>query len=283
MKIQEIESITGITSKNIRFYEQEGFLHPTRNANGYREFGEEDIATLKKIKLFRQLHISLEAIKQMQNGSLTLDRVMQEQINELENNISDFSRAQKVCALIMEKEQGFAVIDTDQYLLAISTLEKQGVRFGDITKDIVKQNLLENILAFVGINIALIMMAIATGNFLTADGIYGKPNIVSAIFSSVIMVIWLALSYFAGYYKKYGIVTALITVALYPFIGIALYRILPLSILLLFIGNNLWMPIIRYLQNDKLIWAADSLVLMFTIMLYLLGKYIKSRKNHAEG
>ena len=30
MRIQEVEPLTGITKKNIRFYEQEGLLHPRR-------------------------------------------------------------------------------------------------------------------------------------------------------------------------------------------------------------------------------------------------------------
>lgn len=58
MKINEVEQKVGITKKNIRFYEQEGLLKPDRNAqNGYREYSEEDLLLLQKIKLLRKLSI----------------------------------------------------------------------------------------------------------------------------------------------------------------------------------------------------------------------------------
>ena len=41
MKINEVEQLVGITKRNIRFYEKEGLLSPSRNSdNGYREYGE---------------------------------------------------------------------------------------------------------------------------------------------------------------------------------------------------------------------------------------------------
>ena len=37
MKINDVEQILGITKANIRFYEKEGLLNPSRNENGYRD------------------------------------------------------------------------------------------------------------------------------------------------------------------------------------------------------------------------------------------------------
>ena len=40
MKINEVETLAGITKKNIRFYVKQGLSAPKRNAeNGYREYG----------------------------------------------------------------------------------------------------------------------------------------------------------------------------------------------------------------------------------------------------
>ena len=73
MKINEVEQLVGITKRNIRFYEKEGLLSPVRNAdNGYRDYGEEDVQTLRKIKLLRKLDVPLEEIRKMQRGTLTL-------------------------------------------------------------------------------------------------------------------------------------------------------------------------------------------------------------------
>ena len=67
MKINEVETRVGITKKNIRFYEEKGLLNPERNSeNGYREYSDEDVAMLQKIKLLRQLSIPIEEILKLQ-------------------------------------------------------------------------------------------------------------------------------------------------------------------------------------------------------------------------
>lgn len=43
MNIAEAERRTGLTRANIRFYEKEGLLTPTRGANGYRDYTEDDV------------------------------------------------------------------------------------------------------------------------------------------------------------------------------------------------------------------------------------------------
>ena len=66
MKINEVEAQVGITKKNIRFYEEQGLLSPRRNSeNGYRDYGPEEVAALRQIKLLRKLGVPLEEIRQM--------------------------------------------------------------------------------------------------------------------------------------------------------------------------------------------------------------------------
>ena len=61
MKINQVEAAVGVTKKNIRFYEEEGLLAPCRNAgNGYREYSEEDVARLRRIKLLRTSRLKME-------------------------------------------------------------------------------------------------------------------------------------------------------------------------------------------------------------------------------
>ena len=56
MKINEVEALVGITKKNIRFYEEQGLLSPRRNSeNGYRDYGQEEVDTLRQIKLLRKI------------------------------------------------------------------------------------------------------------------------------------------------------------------------------------------------------------------------------------
>lgn len=69
MKIRQLEQATGLDRATIRFYEKEGLIQPQRQENGYREYERSDQDALLKIKLLRQLGISLESIKKLQQGS----------------------------------------------------------------------------------------------------------------------------------------------------------------------------------------------------------------------
>lgn len=68
MQIRDIEVKTGLDRATIRFYEKEGLIRPQRKENGYRVYSEEDRGTLMKVKLLRQLGLSLERIKELQTG-----------------------------------------------------------------------------------------------------------------------------------------------------------------------------------------------------------------------
>lgn len=47
MNIKQAEALSGVSKRNIRFYEQEGMIHPARNQeNDYREYSNSDIKTL---------------------------------------------------------------------------------------------------------------------------------------------------------------------------------------------------------------------------------------------
>ena len=60
MRILDVESKTGLDRATIRFYEKEGFMNPARSENGYRNYRDEDVELLQKVKLLRQLGFSLD-------------------------------------------------------------------------------------------------------------------------------------------------------------------------------------------------------------------------------
>ena len=58
MTIKEVEERTGLTRSNIRFYEKEKLIEPSRNdKNGYRDYSEKDVENIKKIAYLRTLEI----------------------------------------------------------------------------------------------------------------------------------------------------------------------------------------------------------------------------------
>ena len=51
MKINQAAELAGITSKNIRFYEDQGLITPARDSgNGYRDYSMEDVEQLYRIR-----------------------------------------------------------------------------------------------------------------------------------------------------------------------------------------------------------------------------------------
>ena len=50
MKINEVEAAVGVTKKNIRFYEEEGLISPSREpGNGYRSYSQADVERLRRM------------------------------------------------------------------------------------------------------------------------------------------------------------------------------------------------------------------------------------------
>ncbi|GCD43401.1 MerR family transcriptional regulator [Streptomyces paromomycinus] len=51
MRMGEFSRRTGVSQRLLRYYEEQGLLKPSRRASGYREFAEEDIATVRGIRM----------------------------------------------------------------------------------------------------------------------------------------------------------------------------------------------------------------------------------------
>lgn len=136
MKINEVEKIVGITKRNIRFYENEGLLTPRRNtANGYREYDEEDVQSLHKIKLFRKLAMPIEEIHKMQSGELTTGDALRRHLIKLERDSRNLEQMKLLCAKMAKDDESLEAIDPLPYLDTIEQMEKEGTRFMNIAKD----------------------------------------------------------------------------------------------------------------------------------------------------
>lgn len=140
MRINEVERCVGIAKKNIRFYEEEGLLKPSRNAeNGYREYSPEDVAALKRIRLLRQLAVPLDDIRRLQEGTLTLDDCMQRQVGHLEHEARNLMQVRAACAELAQLHEGLSELDVDACERRIAELESTGTRFMSVKNDITRR------------------------------------------------------------------------------------------------------------------------------------------------
>ena len=130
MKINEVEALVGITKKNIRFYEEQGLLSPKRNSeNSYREYGEEEVQTLRRIKLLRKLGVPIEEIRQMFGGTHTVADGMRRHLISLEREQRNLDQSIALCQELQSMDIPINALDTEGVLAQMEEMEKGGTSF----------------------------------------------------------------------------------------------------------------------------------------------------------
>ena len=130
LKINEVEALVGITKKNIRFYEAEGLLAPRRNSdNGYRDYGEAEVETLRRITLLRKLGVPLEDIRQMLSGAHTVGDGMRRHLVTLERERQNLDAAARLCGELADCQERLADLDAAALLEQMSEMEQSGTTF----------------------------------------------------------------------------------------------------------------------------------------------------------
>lgn len=158
MKINEVEARAGITKKNIRFYEEQGLLSPRRNAeNGYREYGEEEVEILRRIRILRKLGVPIEEIRQMLRGTHTLGDGMRRHLITLEREQRNLTQSIALCQELQFVEAPVMSLDADALQARMEELEQGGTVFKDNLKKDVRTQLTMPIL------VTILMTALMTG------------------------------------------------------------------------------------------------------------------------
>ncbi|NGO72901.1 MerR family transcriptional regulator [Streptomyces boncukensis] len=65
MLIGELSRRTGVSRRLLRYYEAQGLLEAERGANGYREYGEESVVTVRRIRALLRAGLSTEVIREV--------------------------------------------------------------------------------------------------------------------------------------------------------------------------------------------------------------------------
>ena len=134
MKIKFVEELVGITGKNIRFYEAQGLIHPRRAENGYREYEQEDVHRLMQIKLLRKLGVSIEEIRCLFDGKISLSDCLDRHQSELEHQKETLSQMEAVSEQIITSRLSLENLPVESYLEQIEQMEKEGMDFMDVGK-----------------------------------------------------------------------------------------------------------------------------------------------------
>ena len=135
MTIKEVEEKLGIPRASIRFYEKERLINPKREENGYREYSEQDVATLKKVVLFRKLGLPVSDIEDVLDGSLPLTDALTANVKKLEEQLAELNGAIEMSRTILKAQPDIDTLDGEFYFEEVEREEARGSRFMDIAKD----------------------------------------------------------------------------------------------------------------------------------------------------
>ena len=193
MKINQAAELAGITSKNIRFYEDQGLITPARDAgNGYRDYSMEDVEQLCRIKLLRMLGISCENIRRLQSGALDFDTCMDERMTELEKSSSNIEHMKTMCRVLRDETDNLSEIKASVYLERMKELEKGGAKFVNARMTDMRKRKTGAIISAIVIIVFLILVLGAMLYFNESDP---APRGVIAFFIIVFAVIGISVGY----------------------------------------------------------------------------------------
>ncbi|MFB8138721.1 MerR family transcriptional regulator [Streptomyces parvus] len=65
MFIGELARRTGVSTRSLRYYEEQGLLRPQRRASGYREFDEPDVAAVRRIRILLAAGLNTDLIREV--------------------------------------------------------------------------------------------------------------------------------------------------------------------------------------------------------------------------
>ena len=173
MKIKQVEELVGITSKNIRFYESQGLLTPERDDNGYREYHQDNIEVLKKIKLLRKIGISVEDIKSVLNDNVTLENCLEKYLDVLEKQKSNLTNMYNLTEEIINQKCELNNLKTDEWLEKMENMEKEGIDFVNISK--IDIHMKKKMGAIIGGAVMIVFMLFLIGMFLWGSGVDPFP------------------------------------------------------------------------------------------------------------
>ena len=173
MKINEVEAAVGVTKKNIRFYEEEGLIHPSREpGNGYRSYSQADVERLRRIKLLRKLDVPLAEIREMLEGQRTMAEGMSQQLQRLSARRKDLEEAIGFCEVLQKAPGSLEQLDVGQTLARLAAREEQGVTFVNIERTDRKGQRIRGACIGAAIFVALMMFVIAVMGW----AVYADPQ-----------------------------------------------------------------------------------------------------------
>ncbi len=125
MTIKEVEQRTGLVRSNIRYYEDQGLIFPLRSHNGYRDYSEEDVLHLQKIKLLRQLNFSIDEILNLQKNEISFSEALTEKKQNLDELMTFSKKIMEIYTHLQLDGSDYVSLDAPRYLNHLEEVAKE--------------------------------------------------------------------------------------------------------------------------------------------------------------
>lgn len=132
MRIKDVEKMTGLSQRSIRFYEEKGLLEVRRDEdNRYRLYNEEDVERLKLIRVLRYFDFSIDEIKELVTDSddSALINALSKKADSFADKVDDFEGRSEQCRrLIKEITKNEEAVVLDDYIEMIGSQEDEELK-----------------------------------------------------------------------------------------------------------------------------------------------------------
>ena len=107
--VSQLAKLSGVSARTLRYYDEINLLKPKRiNSSGYRIYGQDEVDLLQQILYYRELEMSLEAIKAIvHSGDFNITEALKEHLVHLSR------QKRRLEGLITSVEQSLQAIKGD--------------------------------------------------------------------------------------------------------------------------------------------------------------------------
>ena len=114
MKIREVEQLTNVSARSIRYYEKMGLIKPERSVNNYRVYSKRHLKIIKRIQLFIAAGVPLNKIKYIVPCTLHTDKIPMcreleemffEEVEKIDQRIKNLKTSKKILQKIIENRE----------------------------------------------------------------------------------------------------------------------------------------------------------------------------------
>ncbi|WP_217214135.1 MerR family transcriptional regulator [Streptomyces sp. AC550_RSS872] len=126
--IGELARSTGLTVRTIRYWSDEGVLHPvTRSSGGYRLYGAESVARLELIRTLRELGLGLADVRQVVSGEQDVASVAAAHVAALDAQIRSLRVTRAVLSTVARRGSSAEEMTLMNKLARLSAAERQRI------------------------------------------------------------------------------------------------------------------------------------------------------------